>query len=194
MFCSKCGKQIKDGMKFCPFCGAQAASAQQTGAANNQPPQGAKQTAQQNPNVFKFEKHKDFIWLPYKTTYTTVNFSDKIISVEKETWITFIKRKPKTTEKAIKDISNVQYKTSVDVWDAIFTSLWVLFAIICLATGSFGTMLVWLAVAALYAWCAYGKVIDIFIKDGSKITIPTGKKDACDEFINYLNYRLSQNI
>lgn len=22
MFCSKCGKQIKDGAKFCPFCGA----------------------------------------------------------------------------------------------------------------------------------------------------------------------------
>jgi len=35
-YCSNCGQQIKAGAKFCPFCGAQQVSANQSPAANNQ--------------------------------------------------------------------------------------------------------------------------------------------------------------
>ena len=34
MFCSKCGKQLKDEMQFCPFCGNKAGEASSSGISH----------------------------------------------------------------------------------------------------------------------------------------------------------------
>jgi hypothetical protein len=102
----------------------------------------------------------------YLKIFSKIIFGDTGINVEtKKDWLYFIKGKPKTTSIGYNEITNIEVKTVFAFWDLLVA---IVLFIALLAEFEIWTLIIF----AVFLLCAYGKIINISLANGSRIKIP----------------------
>lgn len=174
--CEKCGNELKDSAKFCTKCGEKVKEETES-TANIENEKATidetvtdRETAESNNQEFHFEKRKMIGMWVYKDTDTTATVNDNKLSIRQT--IKKIFRKSKTVDKDIikSNIDSAEVKTKMDTIDMIYVGA---FTLSFLVTWNVGL----LVPIAVFLWTAYGKVINIKMKNGEIFSVPTSSLD-----------------
>lgn len=159
MYCTNCGKEVKDEWAVCPKCGAKLINHLDTkkDVATIENIEGIQKK-------LSFHKKKMLSYLVYKQVDTEVEIRDYAMHISQK--LKKIFSKPRETEESIylADIEDISIQTKMDFWDTLYGSI---FAVL----GFFYP--IWFLAAAVFLFCGYGKVIKIKKSDGEEFMIPT---------------------
>ncbi len=167
MNCKNCGHLLKDNDVFCIACGARVESGE------------IAEVNGETRDEFNFKKAKGFSYgRNFKTITTRVTCIDD--NIEINTAIKVFRTRFKNTFLKHSDIQSVSHKVHFDLWDTLFACMFVVGT--CL-----GASPIYLFLAVLFLWCAYGKVIRLELKNGIYVDIPHDSADEVHRFFEYIN-------
>jgi hypothetical protein len=145
------------------------------------------ETKAENPNEFEFSKTKGFSYINYCTKTSKVVLEESGLTVNLSSkWFYFIKGKNKAAKVDYQSIDRVESKVHFSFWDLLFGLVFIVFLII-------SQEIVWLVLAAIWLFCAFGKNIVIRLKNGLNVVIMSegiGQQKEIDRFLESMKGRL----
>ena len=180
MYCKKCGAGIDEGTKFCKSCGCPVETQDEHSSDENTDLSTQSENDVVKKRVFNFVKKKQIGRFTYKTTTTHVTVDGNDIEIN-QTIRKFLGGTSETKNKVLKsDITGAVISKTFDFWDTLYA---IIFTILALLLN-----LLFLLVAAICLFCAYGKMIKITTNKDT-IHIPLqgsailGSSTEAEEFI-----------
>lgn len=168
MFCTKCGKDLAEGVKFCTSCGTPVTSAEPISAGKTASSVLAVTDTQEGEPTFSFFKKKQFMGCVYKIIDTDIFVkNDKItFNTSHSSNVLRINKKLQNSQTFnLSDIQAASVSSSLEVWSIIAIVFNVL---VFLFTFEFLLLIPF----AFWLWYGYVKEIRILLANGQIIKIP----------------------
>lgn len=163
-YCEQCKKYIENKeMKFCPDCG--------TVLVDREYSENQEKNDGESKDKLTFRKIKMLGYFTYRATTTEVEIKSFELRIKQTTNRFMLFKREHEKQIAFSDIQAIDLCTKMDFWDTLYAAVFVILG--------FTRPAIFL-LAAIFAYTAYGKVIEIKLKDGNKFLIPF--KGAEDEW------------
>ena len=181
--CVKCGKELKAEAKFCPNCGSSAADTQEKANTSRSNQEEIYTEEENKKGVFYFEKVKMIGRVRHTIIKTEVRSDGYKLDI-KQNIHKFLRRdKNSTLTIALSEISAIEIRTKMDFWDTLYAAIFGVIFILDV------TDVVWLLFIALFLYAAYGKIIDLKMKNKSNFEIPVdGMTEDVESFLKLHNF------
>lgn len=151
MKCKHCNKEIKDDMKFCPYCGGVIQAEENSGVGHDE-------TSSPEQRDFQLCKSKSFFAMEYKELITKITLQPDALEISgHNTWFAWFKRDRSPKRIPYAAIEHVYCHRSMDLFDAFFCALAVVVFLVALWSGTFRWWC--LIVMCLTLWSGYGYVL-----------------------------------
>lgn len=168
MFCTNCGKELAEGVKFCTSCGAPVAPSESASVVKTAPSVVTVPETQEGEPAFSFFKKKQFMGCVYKIIDTDIFVkNDKItFNTSHSSNVLRINKKLHNSQTFnLSDIQAASVSSSLEVWSIIAIVFNVL---VFLFTFEFLLLIPF----AFWLWFGYVKELRIAMANGQIIKIP----------------------
>lgn len=204
MFCSNCGKEMPDGAKFCPSCGAQIVAPvnqvtntksnetpvieepAQSSVVPNEPPRSNEELTDWQ---VSYQKNKMIGLVTYKRIHTDVTLTTAEISIIKKAG-----RKQDEKKALLSEIQGIVYKKTYDFWDTLYTVIIAILAVGCLMFKNWGGAGGLGLLATVCFFSGIGKEIVIQFQNQSFFHIPVKYQSEVDDFITHVSQYAHRDI